>query len=141
MHLIIDGTGGDVGMMWDKERLRGFLDEYPARLGMTKISVPEVLEYHGPDGKDSGISGFVIIAESHISVHTFPGRDYVNIDVFSCKSFDHEAALAEAKALFDLKGMKFWVLDRGLEWCDAGQGRAATRRQRDALRVAASVQS
>ena len=72
MHLIIDGFGGDADMMWDTERLRSFLDEYPSNLGMTKITVPEVLEYHGPNPSDGGISGFVIIAESHISVHTFP---------------------------------------------------------------------
>lgn len=138
MHLIIDGYGGDAGMMWDTARLRAFLDEYPANLGMTKITEPEVLEYYGPNPGDNGISGFVIIAESHISVHTFPHRDYVNIDVFSCKSFDHEQALADARALFNLKRVKTWLLDRGLEWVDADQGARETRRQRDALQAAAA---
>ena len=137
MHLIIDGYGGDSAMMWDTARLRAFLDEYPARLGMTKITEPEVLEYHGPNPDDSGVSGFVIIAESHISVHTFPGRDYVNIDIFSCKSFDHEQATADARALFGLRRVKTWLLDRGLEWTDAVQGAAETRRQRAVLQTAA----
>jgi S-adenosylmethionine decarboxylase len=138
MHLIIDGFGGDPGMMWDTDRLRTFLDEYPAVLGMTRITEPEVLEYHGPKPADNGISGFVIIAESHISVHTFPERDYVNIDVFSCKSFDHEQALADARSLFDLRQVKTWVLDRGLEWLDADQGARETERQRTLLQAAAS---
>lgn len=133
MHLIIDGFGGDAEMMWDTERLRAFLDEYPASLGMTRITEPEVLEYHGPKPGDSGISGFVIIAESHISVHTFPHRDYVNIDLFSCKSFDHEQALADARSLFDLQSVKTWLLDRGLEWTNVEQGVMETRRQRSAL--------
>ncbi len=137
MHLIIDGFGGDASMMWDTARLREFLDEYPANLGMTKITKPEVLEYHGPNPADGGISGFVIIAESHISVHTFPHRDYVNIDVFSCKSFDHEQALADARSLFNLRQVKTWLLDRGLEWLDADQGSRETRRQRAALQAAA----
>ena len=140
MHLIIDGYGGDANMMWDTERLRAFLDEYPANLGMTRITEPEVLEYHGPNPNDSGISGFVIIAESHISVHTFPHRDYVNIDVFSCKSFDHEQALADACSLFNLQQHKTWVLDRGLEWLDADQGIAETHRQRSKLQVAVPFQ-
>ncbi len=138
MHLIIDGFGGDAAMMWDTERLRTFLDEYPASLGMTRITDPEVLEYHGPNPNDSGISGFVIIAESHISVHTFPHRDYVNIDLFSCKSFDHEQALADARSLFDLQDVKTWLLDRGLEWTNAEQGATETRMQRSALQAAAS---
>ena len=137
MHLIIDGFGGDNAMMWDTARLRAFLDEYPARLGMTKITAPEVLEYHGHNPHDSGISGFVIIAESHISVHTFPPRNYVNIDIFSCKSFDHEQAIADARTLFDLQEVKTWLLDRGLEWQDAAQGAVETRRQRAALQTAA----
>ena len=138
MHLIIDGFGGDAGMMWDTERLRTFLEEYPASLGMTRITEPEVLEYHGPNPNDSGISGFVIIAESHISVHTFPHRDYVNIDLFSCKSFDHERALTDARSLFDLQSVKTWLLDRGLEWADAEQGAVETRRQRSVLQTVAS---
>lgn len=133
MHLIIDGFGGDPDMMWDTDRLRHFLYEYPANLGMTRITEPEVLEYHGHNPKDNGISGFVIIAESHISVHTFPDRDYVNIDLFSCKAFDHEQALTDARSLFDLQSVKTWLLDRGLEWLDAEQGAAETRRQRSAL--------
>ncbi len=135
MHLIIDGFGGDASMMWDTARLREFLNEYPANLGMTKITEPEVLEYHGPNPSDNGISGFVIIAESHISVHTFPHRDYVNIDVFSCKSFDHEQALADARSLFNLSQVKTWLLDRGLEWADANQGARETQRQRTVLRA------
>ena len=138
MHLIIDGFGGDAGLMWDTERLRTFLLEYPATLGMTRITEPEVLEYHGPNPDDSGISGFVIIAESHISVHTFPHRDYVNIDLFSCKSFDHEQALADARSLFDLKQVKNWLLDRGLEWSSAEQGADETRRQRRTLQAVGS---
>ena len=138
MHLIIDGFGGDAGMMWDTTRLRAFLDEYPTKLGMTKITEPEVLEYHGPNPSDNGISGFVIIAESHISVHTFPHRDYVNIDVFSCKSFDHEQALADARSLFQLQQVKTWLLDRGLEWLDSDHGTRETQRQRTLLQAATS---
>lgn len=138
MHLIIDGFGGDAAMMWDTDRLRRFLDEYPANLGMTRVTEPEVLEYHGANPSDSGISGFVIIAESHISVHTFPDRDYVNIDLFSCKSFDHERALADARSLFNLQQVKSWLLDRGLEWTDAEQGIRETRQQRSALQAVGS---
>ena len=136
MHLIIDGFGGDADLMWNTDRLRTFLYEYPAQLGMTRITEPEVLEYHGPNPRDNGISGFVIIAESHISVHTFPDRDYVNIDLFSCKSFDHEQAVQDARSLFDLGRVKTWVLERGLEWLDEAQGARETRRQRAVLTTA-----
>ena len=57
-----------------------------------------------------------MIAESHISVHTFPDRSYVNIDVFSCKDFDHERVLERVKDLFGLDQVKLWVIGRGLDY-------------------------
>ena len=133
MHLVIDGYGGNVEKMWDQQLVRDFLDQFPAKLAMTPITVPQVLKYSGDKVDDAGISGFVIIAESHISIHTFPYRQYVNIDIFSCKSFDDQRALAEAKQLFDLTDVKTWLLDRGLEWADARQGRTEVQLQRGSL--------
>ncbi len=133
MHLVIDGYGGNVEKMWDQQLVRDFLDQFPAKLAMTPITEPQVLKYIGETVEDAGVSGFVIIAESHISIHTFPHRQYVNIDIFSCKSFDDQRALAEAKQLFDLTDVKTWLLDRGLEWADARQGRAEVQLQRGSL--------
>jgi S-adenosylmethionine decarboxylase len=133
MHLVIDGYGGDTSKMWDKELVRQFLTDYPDSLGMTRITDPKVLDYHAPKPEDSGISGFVIIAESHISIHTFPSKSYVNIDIFSCRAFDYERALADATELFDLKEVKNWLLDRGLEWLDERQGLAESQQQRATL--------
>jgi S-adenosylmethionine decarboxylase len=133
MHLVIDGYRGDLDRMWDVELVRSFLTDCPATLGMTRITEPEVLKYDAPKEQDSGVSGFVIIAESHISIHTFPIRDYVNIDIFSCQPFDHDQALSEVKSLFQLQDAKTWLLDRGLEWLDTEQGRNEVREQRTAL--------
>ena len=85
---------------------------------MTKISKPTVLKYAAPQEEDSGLSGFVVIAESHISVHTFPQRNYVNIDVFSCKAFDSKRALKDIQHIFGLQRVKSWVVERGLEHYD-----------------------
>ena len=136
MHLVIDGFGGDAAKLWDTELVRRFLDEYPDALDMTKITEPRVLEYDAPRPEDSGVSGFVIIAESHISVHTFPRKQYVNIDIFSCQTFDHERALQDAKELFDFDEAQSWLLDRGLEWLDERQGLVEAQHQRAALHTA-----
>ncbi len=115
MHLLIDGYGGDLAKMWDVELVRGFLEEYPSTLGMNRISEAQAFTYNGPKDEDSGVSGFVVIAESHISIHTFPHRDYLNVDVFSCKNFDNQRALEDVKKLFSLKEVRIWLLDRGLD--------------------------
>jgi S-adenosylmethionine decarboxylase len=117
VHLVIDGYRGDPEKLKDVDLIYRFLDEYPSTIGMTKIVPPQVYTYYGQTPEDWGVSGFVIIAESHISIHTFPDRDgYVNIDVFSCKEFDPAAALEGVKATFELPEVKVWTLERGLEY-------------------------
>ena len=133
MHLVIDGYGGDIDKMWDEDLVRDFLYQYPTSLNMTRITEPRVLRYEDPKSEDSGVSGFVIIAESHISIHTFPRKDYINIDIFSCRPFDHERALDDVKELFQLTEVKTWLLDRGLEWLDERKGLAEAQQQRAAL--------
>ena len=91
---------------------------FPALLGMTRLCDPVVFKYDAPKPDDSGVSGFVIIAESHISVHTFPIRKYLNIDVFSCKNFDAQKAVSELRETFSLETVRTWTLDRGLEYAD-----------------------
>ena len=118
MHLIIDGFGGDVGKMEDPEAIHRFLDEYPDAIGMTKITPPHVYVYDGQEPQDKGVSGFVLIAESHISIHTFPQRRYINVDVFSCKEFDVHRALEEIRGIFSLESVRSWTVERGLEYAD-----------------------
>ena len=125
--------------MWDAELIRQFLYDLPDAMGMTRITEPSVLEYNAPKAEDSGISGFVIIAESHISVHTFPRRDHVNVDIFSCRPFDSDMALSRVKELFSLEEVETWQLERGLEWLDTRQGKTETQRQRTQLEARGSA--
>ena len=116
MHLIIDGYGGDPQKMMDVEFIDQLLNVYPSQIGMTKISLPQVSKYIGSKPEDWGVSGFVLIAESHISVHTFPERSYINIDIFSCREFDAEKAIKDLQERFDLKEVRTYILSRGLEY-------------------------
>ena len=134
MHLVIDGHGCDAAQLSDPERVRVFLDEFPDRIGMTKITPPAVYTYHGPTPEDWGVSGFVIIAESHISVHTFPDREYANIDVFSCKEFDADEALAGVCGFFSMADIRHWVLDRGLEHLNPATAKQVVEGERETVR-------
>jgi len=116
MHLTIDGFGGNPEKLASEELVRGLLDRYPERIGMTKIASPHVQKYVGSKPEDWGVSGFVLIAESHIAVHTFPERGYVWVDVFSCKGFDAEEALRGVREAFELREARTHILERGLEY-------------------------
>ncbi len=130
MHLAIDGYGASSEKLKDTDMVYRFLDEYPDAIGMTKIIPPQVYTYHGKTPEDWGISGFVIIAESHISVHTFPDRQYVNIDIFSCKDFDAALSLEGVKTAFGLKEIKVWALDRGIDYATLREGYNGMVRER-----------
>ena len=121
MHLIIDGYNGDVQKMQDVDFIQQLLDVYPSRIGMTKISPPKVSKYIGSKPEDWGVSGFVLIAESHISIHTFPERSYINIDIFSCKEFDAEEAIRDLQQRFGLSEVRSYILNRGLEYANNQQ--------------------
>lgn len=86
LHYMLDGYGADVELLQDGDRLRTILDTVPEEMGMYKISEP-VIKVAGPNNKKDpgGLSGFVMIAESHISFHTFANRGFVTIDVYTCQ--------------------------------------------------------
>ena len=112
MHLTIDGYGDNPRLMQDEQFIYQLLDSYPARIDMRKISAPHVFKYIGSKPEDWGISGFVFIAESHISIHTFVERCYVNIDVFSCKDFDAEQVVKDFKDKFQLTRLSSRLINR-----------------------------
>lgn len=115
MHVIIDGYGGDPDQLSDENVVRVILDEVPGLMGMSKITQPKVLRYVGSKPEDWGVSGFVMIAESHISMHTFPERRLIWADVFSCKDFDPAPVLDAIKERFSLRQMDVQSLPRNLE--------------------------
>lgn len=115
-HLVLDGYGGSYESLTDLSLIYRFLDECPERIRMTKIMPPYVFKYSGANPKDWGVSGFVLIAESHISIHTFPEKGYLSIDVFSCQDFDPKAVIAFAEELFGLSHYEHQLFDRGSEF-------------------------
>ena len=51
-------------------------------------------------GENSGITGVAILAESHISIHTWPEIEYVALDVFVCGSCDPKKSLPIFRSAF-----------------------------------------
>ncbi|HYM80643.1 MAG TPA: adenosylmethionine decarboxylase [Candidatus Limnocylindria bacterium] len=140
-HLMLDGYGCEKSKLEDLNLIYRILDELPARIGMTRIMPPYVFRYSGLKPEDWGISGFVLIAESHISIHTFPEKNFVSVDIFSCKSFDTEFASRYLQEAFGMSKVESNVLDRGTEFPKTLNGaarvaRAERRRARPAVRPA-----
>ncbi|MBI2653273.1 adenosylmethionine decarboxylase [Candidatus Woesearchaeota archaeon] len=117
LHVTIDASRCSKAKLMSVPLVYDILNNLPEKIGMTKMTLPYVVKWldkfaHGTEG----ISGFVMIAESHISIHTFPDQDYVFMDVFSCKEFDTEKAVRYLVGAFEAKKFETKVLKRGLDF-------------------------
>jgi|SRR3989344_8701627 len=114
-HITIDGYKGNYKKLNDKELVLKCLSELPEKLGMKKLSSPEIYFAKGNDLKDhGGWSGFVVIEESHISIHTFPTSGFVSADVYTCKNgMDVELIKEYFIKSFDLKDLEVNFIKRG----------------------------
>ena len=118
VHVTIDGYRGSRERLADMAFVRARLDELPTRLGMHKLAEPLLVEVGEQNGKDpGGVTGFVIIAESHISVHTFPLRGFVSADVYTCQdSLDAEEIRRYFVEVFELEDIEMHVIKRGTRY-------------------------
>ncbi len=68
------------------------------------------------DFKPQGVSGFVIIAESHFSVHAWPEHDYAAVDLFTCgESIDFQVAMDYLRDALESESMIVSsVMSRGI---------------------------
>ena len=65
-------------------------------------------------GEEQGVSGVAVLAESHISVHTWPERSFAAFDIFMCGSCDPKAGLPVPKKYFLPEDMKVEIQKRGV---------------------------
>lgn len=116
-HLTLDLSGCAREKLTSLKLVYDILDELPSTMGMTKLIPPFCMEYkEGKVPEDWGVTGFVVIAESHISIHTFPEKNYVFIDMFSCKTFDVERAMKYLREIFKPQKATINLVHRGLDF-------------------------
>lgn len=115
-HLMIDGYHASSEKLDDLDLIERVLEELPTQLGMTKLMAPHVRRYAGTTAQDGGVTGVVVIAESHIAIHTFPQRGFLSVDVFSCKDFDVQKALNSLIEHFEVGRYDTHFINRGKEF-------------------------
>lgn len=118
VHFMLDGYNAPSDILKDKEVLWQMLTELPKKMGMYALAEPVLAEV-GPNNKKDpgGLSGVVLIAESHISFHTFPGRGFVTIDVYTCQDeIDTEAFIEEFRQVFQFTAQDTHYIRRGTSY-------------------------
>src|SRR3989338_7209563 len=116
-HITIDGYGGSEERLNSEDAVFTALTELCDELRMRPLAKPQVVSAPDNHIKDpGGWSGFVIIAESHISIHTFPKRRFLSADVYTCKNgIDQEFVKDFFKKKFKLKEIESHFIKRGLK--------------------------
>ncbi|WP_036036686.1 adenosylmethionine decarboxylase [Leptospira mayottensis] len=62
-----------------------------------------------------GVSGVVVVSESHFAIHTWPEYGYCAVDVFTCGDLiDNQAALDYLKEKFGSKNISVVEMKRGV---------------------------
>lgn len=117
-HVTLDGYGGDKEKLNDKDFVLSCLVDLPGLLDMKRLSEPEIYFAPGNGGKDpGGWSGFVVIEESHISLHTFPARGFISADVYTCKNGMNVSYIEKYfKDKFSLQDIELHFIKRGTKY-------------------------
>lgn len=84
LHLTADLRGVDPALapMTDPDRLAAACREAVMRAGLQGVA--ELMHRFGPADGQSGITGVVLLAESHLALHTWPELGAVTLDVYVC---------------------------------------------------------
>lgn len=85
IHTLIEYHDCSLSALTDGETVRALMLEAVRLAGGTYVT--DVFHHFSPHG----ISGVVVIAESHATIHTWPEHGYAAVDVFTCAaSFNHD---------------------------------------------------
>jgi S-adenosylmethionine decarboxylase len=91
-HLIADCWGCDPDYLSNRELLEDLARVAATRAGSRVIAVSSHSFESGPSHEPVGVTVFALLAESHISFHTFPELRFVAIDIFMCGDGDVKLA-------------------------------------------------
>lgn len=107
-HLLGDLYGIEPGRLRSIERLAACLEAAARRCGLTPLGPPTMRGFAG-----GGVTGVILLAESHIALHTYPEHGFLALDVFSCGEADPQAALAVFREALAPQREEITVVPRG----------------------------
>ena len=105
-HLIVDLWGASG--LDDLEHVEEALRQAVAAANATLLHIH--LHHFTPNG---GISGVAVLAESHISIHTWPERSYAALDIFMCGTADPQKSVPVLDLFFKPARIEVEELRRG----------------------------
>ena len=109
-HILFDLKGCSADLLDDAKHVRNSL--FHASL----ISNSKILKIDYHEFTPQGVTGFALLAESHLSIHTWPEKGIAKCDIFTCNNNnDPLAAIEYLKKRFQTIHVNRWTCDRSYE--------------------------
>jgi len=107
-HILLELHGCPAALLKYPAEAENFLLQAAEAMNATVVSY----QFHA--FSPYGVSGVVIIQESHLTVHTWPEHGYAAVDVFTCGKLDLEDGVALLKTLFKATTSEVKHIERGV---------------------------
>ena len=113
-HYIVEASGCNPDIISRVEKVQQIL------VKAAEIAGAQVWSISFSKFPPHGVSGVVVISESHISTHTWPEFGYVALDIYTCgKDVDPEKAVTYAVAAFGSSTSHITEITRGIDEGDS----------------------
>ncbi len=107
-HVIAELYGCASDTLNSIDDIRTFMRQAAELVGATVVG--ETFHRFAPQG----ISGSIVIAESHLSIHTWPESGYVSVDIYTCGGLDPHPGIRHLSQVLDAKSVRVQEILRGL---------------------------
>ncbi len=108
-HIVCELSGCDAAALTDVDAVRDMM------IGAANASRATIMEVAFHRFEPQGVSGVVVLAESHISIHTWPEMGYAAMDFYTCGDHtDPWLACEHAAKVLDAKVMQTTEVKRGI---------------------------
>lgn len=107
-HLIAEFYDCDLSVIDDVEAMRAVLHATAKAVRATVVG--EAFHHFAPQG----VSGTLVIAESHISLHSWPEQGYVAVDIFTCGELDPNDGVETLAVQLKAASYRLQEITRGL---------------------------
>ena len=126
-HIVCELSGCDPAALSDVNGIHAMM------IAAAKASRATVMESAFHRFEPQGVSGTVILAESHLSIHTWPEKGYAAMDFYTCGDHtDPWLACELATQALDAKSVLSSEFKRGIEKADGEFTHVLSRDQRPA---------
>ena len=107
-HLLVEFNQCDVAILNDIEKIEILMRK------SAQVANATVLNAIFQQFQPQGITGILVLAESHLSIHTWPQKAYASVDFYTCGHSLPEKACAVLQQGLHAQDCEMLMIDRGL---------------------------